>query len=187
MAEPSDTTGYRVFTVLGDTPAGVAAHPRERATPPLHWLQNAIRSPWKRTAPQSGLSIRTGGAPCASPARVRGRGRERGGGRWVLWQELGNVLRNEDRLTLGRRITTKSGPFGCQLSSAVEQRFCKPSVVGSIPTAGSTSFAPKRLTCNGGALTLSLHPRRGSRFRTHSRNRPSSHPLHGPESIQQRH
>ena len=30
------------------------------------------------------------------------------------------------------------GPSECQHSSAVEQRFCKPPVVGSIPTVGST-------------------------------------------------
>jgi hypothetical protein len=28
--------------------------------------------------------------------------------------------------------------FECQFSSVVEQRFCKPSVVGSNPTTGST-------------------------------------------------
>ena len=29
--------------------------------------------------------------------------------------------------------------YGCQFSSVVEQRFCKPSVVGSNPTTGSLS------------------------------------------------
>ncbi len=34
-------------------------------------------------------------------------------------------------------LNAKEFPLGRQFSSAVEQRFCKPSVVGSIPTTGS--------------------------------------------------
>ena len=46
------------------------------------------------------------------------------------------VLTN--RGDVGLSVDAAKRVFGGQLSSVVEQRFCKPSVVGSNPTAGST-------------------------------------------------
>ena len=53
-------------------------------------------------------------------------------------------LRKTARSALDRRVRSSLHPSPCRISSAVEQRFCKPKVGGSIPSSGTIplKYAP---------------------------------------------
>src|SRR5204862_1425083 len=66
-------------------------------------------------------------------------------GRSVGW--YARLLGVQEVVSSNLTAPTIDSPHGRQFSSVVEQRFCKPSVVGSNPTTGSINKAEPEADC----------------------------------------